>query len=205
MADPALAHTTDDDLLARVASGEAAAFGELFRRRQRDVYRFALHLTGTPAMAEDIVQDVFLIVMRDAARYQSGRTRAVSWLCGIARNCALQRLDRDRVFVSEPTSDSGRAGAEPASCPDPVGDLAREAEIDRLRKAVLSLPLHYREAVVLCDLEEMSYAEAAETIGCAIGTVRSRLHRARELLAAKLTARAVPDRPLKIAGGRCFA
>lgn len=205
MADPSLEHLTDDDLLARVADGDARAFGDLFRRRQRDVYRFALHLTGAPEVAEDIVQDVFLVVMRDAARYQPGRTRAVSWLCGIARNFALQRLDHDRAFLPEASGDGGRAAAEPASCPDPVGDLAREAEIDRLRRAVLSLPMHYREVVVLCDLEEMSYAEAAEAIGCAIGTVRSRLHRARELLAAKLTAHVAQERPLKIAGGRCFA
>jgi RNA polymerase sigma-70 factor, ECF subfamily len=205
MVEPPLAHATDDELLTRVAGGDAAAFGELFRRRHRDVYRFALHLTGLPSVAEDIVQDVFLVVMRDAARYQPGRTRAVSWLCGIARNCTLQRRDRDHALVAETGAGGERGGAEPASCPDPVGDLAREVEIDKLRKAVLSLPLHYREAVVLCDLEEMSYAEAAETIGCAIGTVRSRLHRARELLAAKLTARAVSERPLKIAGGRCFA
>ncbi len=82
--------------------------------------------------------------------------------------------------------------AEEDSSPDPgdvLGDLARREAIDSVRRAVLSLPKHYREVVVLCDLEEMDYSEAAGALGCAIGTVRSRLHRGRSLLLEKLRPR----------------
>ena len=73
---------------------------------------------------------------------------------------------------------------------DTLGDLTRAESIDALRQAVLTLPVRYREAVVLCDLQEMSYADAAVALGCAVGTVRSRLHRGRALLALKLAAAA---------------
>jgi RNA polymerase sigma-70 factor (ECF subfamily) len=203
--DPLLESIADEDLLPRIAGGDAGAFGELFRRRRKDVYRFALHVTGAPSTAEDVVQDVFLAVMRDAARYERGRARVVAWLCGIARNCARQRLDRERTCQGMAGNGEPREAAEPAVHPDPVGDLARAEGIEALRRAILSLPLHYREAVVLCDLEELSYADAAEAIGCAVGTVRSRLSRGRDLLARKLLARDEDTEPLRIAGGRCFA
>jgi RNA polymerase sigma-70 factor (ECF subfamily) len=74
--------------------------------------------------------------------------------------------------------------------PEALGDLTRAESIEALRQAVLTLPLRYREAVVLCDLQELSYADAAVVLGCALGTVRSRLHRGRALLASKLSATA---------------
>src|SRR5206468_9906286 len=73
---------------------------------------------------------------------------------------------------------------------DPAGDLDRRRHLEALRRAVIGLPVRYREAVVLCDLQELSYADAATALGCAIGTVRSRLHRGRALLARRLC-----DRP----------
>ena len=72
---------------------------------------------------------------------------------------------------------------------DLMADVTRKETIDSVRKAVLSLPEHYREVVVLCDLQEMDYAEAAAALGCAVGTVRSRLHRARAMLLEKLRPR----------------
>jgi RNA polymerase sigma-70 factor, ECF subfamily len=181
---------SDEQLLARTAAGDPQAFAALFRRRQGQVYRFALHMTGSAAVADDVTQDVFVAVMRDAARYQSGRSGVAAWLCGIARNCARQRLDRDRPFLPldpvDQDDDSGTADLAPQS--DPLGELTRAEGIERVRKAVLTLPIRYREAVVLCDLQELSYAEAADAMACAVGTVRSRLHRARLLLAEKLSA-----------------
>jgi RNA polymerase sigma-70 factor (ECF subfamily) len=177
---------SDEMLLAGVADGRQAAFAVLFRRRQKDVYRFALHITGAPALAEDITQDVFMTVMRDAARFEPGRGSAVAWLCGIARNCARHRLARERDAGSLDAS-GGEADAYAVE-PDPLAELARAERIARLRRALAALPLHYREVVVLCDLQELSYADAAAALGCAVGTVRSRLHRARSLLAGKLRA-----------------
>jgi len=180
----------DDDLIARVARGDAQAFARLFRRRQGEVYRFALHMTGAPAAADDVTQDVFMVVMRTAARYEAGRSGVAAWLCGIARNCARQRLGRERAF--QPLDDVDEEAIEDAGGPaDPLIDLTRAEGIAQVRRAVLSLPLRYREVVVLCDLQELSYAEAADALACAVGTVRSRLHRGRQLLASKLSVRAV--------------
>ena len=150
------------------------------------------------------MQDVFVIVMREARRFRRGRSGAVAWLCGIARNCVRQRFDRERGFVAiDVDSDPTRATAPDN---DAVGDLTRAEDIERVRKAVLTLPWHYREAIVLCELEEMSYAEAAEAIGCAVGTVRSRVHRARALLAEKLVGSDVRTKSApRAAGGRCLA
>src|SRR5687767_8211782 len=184
--DPLIATASDEELLARVASGDAMAFAALFRRRRTTVYRFALHMTGAPAAAEDVTQDVFLTVMHDARRYEAARATVTAWLCGIARNHARRRLQRDRLVLPFVDDEADAAGQLTAVNPDPLEDLTRAERLDALRKAVLSLPLKYREAVVLCDRQEMSYIDAASAIGCALGTVRSRLHRGRALLAAKL-------------------
>ena len=179
----------DDELLTRVASGDASAFTELFRRRQPDIFRFAMHMTGSVATAEDVVQEVFLVVMRDAAKYEAGRATVAAWLCGIARNCVRQRLERDRRLTSADVASGDREPGTDAGGPmDPLADLLRAERIETLRRAVQTLPLPYREAVVLCDLQELSYADAAEALGCPVGTVRSRLHRARTMLADRLSA-----------------
>jgi RNA polymerase sigma-70 factor (ECF subfamily) len=202
--DPPHPSLTDADLMAGIAVGDKGAFGELYRRRRGDVYRFALRVTGSPPLAEDVAQDVFLAVMRDAARYQPGRSAVVVWLCGIARNCARRRLDRERTF--QPLAAVvEREEAQPAERPDPLAGLTRAEGIARLRRTLLALPLPYREVIVLCDLQELSYAEAAEAIGCRVGTVRSRLHRGRELLAAKMLTGREQDRPAPVTGTRCTA
>ena len=139
-----------------------------------------------------MTQDVFLAVMRDVSRFEPGRASVAAWLCGIARNHARRKLDREWRTVPLPEHSEVIGGA-PAVQPDPVGDLSSAQQLERLRRAVLSLPIRYREVVVLCDLQELSYADAAVALECAVGTVRSRLHRARALLAAKL--RAAVDGP----------
>jgi RNA polymerase sigma-70 factor (ECF subfamily) len=180
--------TSDDELVARVADGDASAFTVLFRRRQADVYRVALLMTGSTAAAEDVTQDVFVVVMHDAARFESGRATVVAWLCGIARNHARRRLESDRRTL--PLSETPeKDGPGMIVQPDPLAELANAAEIEALRRAVLSLPVRYREAVVLCDLQGLTYSEAALALDCAVGTVRSRLHRARTLLTSKMRAR----------------
>ncbi len=168
---------TDDDLIAACAAGDRDAFGALYRRRRPDVYRFAVHMTGSRAAAEDIVQDVFLAVMRGAHRYRSGTSGVVAWLLGITRNYlrrhAAQRAMRPLDEIGEPRFETDDL-------------VARDEELARLKAGLAALPSKYREAVVLCDLEELPYAEAAKVIGCAVGTVRSRLHRGRARLAGHL-------------------
>jgi RNA polymerase sigma-70 factor, ECF subfamily len=175
---------TDEMLVQRTAAGDREAFAALYRRRRPDIFRFALHMTADSNVAEDVVQDVFMTVMQQAERFETGRAAVVAWMCGIARNQLRQRLARDRrlepLAHDEETSDWG-AG------PQALTDLLQNERVDALRRAVLSLPFRYREAVVLCDLQELSYADAAGALSCAVGTVRSRLHRGRALLAARLS------------------
>jgi len=192
----------DDQLLGRIATGDADAFTALFRRRQGDVYRFALHMTASPAIADDVTQETFLAVMRDACRFEPGRATVTAWLCGIARNHVRRRLERDRPLQSlDLGTDNPDMDARLATDDDPLGDLTRAERLEALRDAVLTLPLRYREAVVLCDLQELSYAEAATAIGCAVGTVRSRLHRGRALLTRKLTTPSEKEKPQQSASG----
>jgi RNA polymerase sigma-70 factor (ECF subfamily) len=171
---------SDEELIAAVAAGEREAFAALYRRRRPDVYRFALHMTGAPAAADDVAQEVFLAVIREAGRYTPGRSGVVPWLLGIARNHALRRITERRHEPLPP------AGFEPAVVIDPADAIARGQEVATLRAALASLPPVFREAVVLCDLQELSYQEAADAAGCALGTIRSRLHRGRGLLADAL-------------------
>jgi RNA polymerase sigma-70 factor (ECF subfamily) len=179
---------SDRDLVRRTAAGDRDAFGELYRRHHGLVYRFARLMTGSTTIAEDIVQDVFLDLMRDPLRYDSERAALPTYLFGAARHCTRRRLARDARLVTLDAAgvDTGHV------CPEDVsGRLVREDELQRLRRSILSLPSRYREAIVLCDLQDVSYADAAATIGCAVGTIRSRLHRARNLLGQKMRAAAL--------------
>ena len=185
---PPIDRLEDEDLLRQVAAGDARAFTTLFRRRHTDVFRFALHMTSSAATADDVVQDVFLVLLRDASRYEAGRATVAAWLCGIARNCVRQRLERDRRLEPLDAGAAEQPSASDADPDDPLSGLVRAERIAALRQAVATLPLPYREAVVLCELQELSYVDAAAALSCPVGTVRSRLHRARVLLAAKLSA-----------------
>ena len=177
---------SDEELLQRMRAGEEEAFLALYRRRQGGIYRFALRMSGSEAMAEDVTQEVFLTLVRGDGQYDAARGSFSSYLFGIARNQLFKRFEKDRLLtpLTEPDEDSARD--HPIVWANPLGELARRETIASVRQAVLGLPVHYREVVVLCDLHEMSYADAAVALGCAVGTVRSRLHRARGLLADRL-------------------
>jgi RNA polymerase sigma-70 factor, ECF subfamily len=173
---------SDEELIVAMAGGDREAFAEIYRRRRPDVYRFAVHMTGDPAAAEDVTQDVFMAVIQEARRYDVRRAPVVSWLLGIARNQARRRLSNDRALDPLPETPSGSTTISP----DPVAGLARERQVAALRRALAALPVAYREVVVLCDLQELTYADAAAALGCALGTVRSRLHRGRGMLGSRL-------------------
>ncbi|MGH9444157.1 MAG: RNA polymerase sigma factor [Terriglobia bacterium] len=175
----------DGDLVRGLCAGDQDCFLQLYRRYQGVVFRFVLHLTGSPSAAEDITQEVFMELIRNPGRYDSARGPLRSFLLGVGRNHVLRMFERGRAW-----SDLNEGRLEHSwameSGADPEGEAERSDRIERVRQAVLTLPAAYREAVVLCDLNEMNYAEAAEALGCAVGTVRSRLHRGRALLTQKL-------------------
>jgi RNA polymerase sigma-70 factor (ECF subfamily) len=187
---------TDDELLQRIQSGDEGAFLALYHRRQAALCRFALHMSGSLSVAEDVTQEVFLTLLRQDCGYDPTRGTLSGYLFGIARKLVLRHLERGRSDVAlETDGDEGNL-AELAVSDDPLLDLTRREGIEMLRRAVHALPRRYREVVVLCDLEEVDYADAAAALGCPIGTVRSRLHRARGLLLEKLTQERSPRQAL---------
>ncbi|MCA1567111.1 MAG: RNA polymerase sigma factor [Acidobacteria bacterium] len=181
---------SDEELLRLTAAGDADAFAALYRRRQAGIYRFALQMCGSEGIAEDVTQEVFMTLVRDSQTFDPTRGALASYLYGVARNQVLRRLEKERHFVAmaDETAEDGDAivSTHLVAADDPLAELARSELIETVRQAVLALPVHYREVVVLCELHEMSYAEAATALGCAVGTVRSRLHRARALLVERL-------------------
>jgi len=180
---------SDGDLLRLLSGGDEGAFLEFYRKHQGLVYRFALQMSGKTEIAEEVTQEVFMVVMASGARYDAERGSVAAYLYGIARNIVLRALERERPYMTTLDElDSEFSARLAAGHQDLIGDLARNERVEMLRKAVLALPSSYREVVVLCDLHERDYAEAATALGCAIGTVRSRLHRARALLAEKMRA-----------------
>jgi RNA polymerase sigma-70 factor, ECF subfamily len=179
----------DKELLRRMLDGEEEAFDALYDRRGDIVYRFALRMTGSAALAEDVMQDVFMALILKGHLFDEARGSLTSYLLGITRNRVLTLLKKEQSFVSL-AEDEGEEEISLAekmvAQTDPSLELERAERVEAVRVAILALPWNYREVVVLCNLEEMSYEEAAEVIGCPVGTVRSRLSRARTLLAGKL-------------------
>jgi RNA polymerase sigma-70 factor (ECF subfamily) len=201
-----MAHTPDDgELLRSMLAGDEEALATLYRRRQGSIYRFALQMSGSPALAEDVTQEVFMVLMREGTSYDSARGPLNWFLFGIARNLVRQRLGREQFYASLINDDQSDP-VEMQAVSDPLAELSRSETIETVRKAVLSLPPRYREVVVLCELQELSYAEAAVLMECAIGTVRSRLHRARALLIEKMRpAREENSATNGVKTARCFA
>ena len=124
-----------------------------------------------------------MALIEHGTRFDPSRGTLASFLYGVARNMVLRRLEKERVTESI----EDRAGDL-----DLLEDLTRRETIEQVRRAVLSLPPVYREAVVLCDLQDVSYQDAAVALDCPVGTVRSRLNRGRSMLAQKLGMAAAP-------------
>jgi RNA polymerase sigma-70 factor, ECF subfamily len=179
----AFPESSDEQLLDWAKAGDEQAFASLYRRRQAALYRYAFQMSASEALAEDVTQEVFLALLRNSAGFDPKRGTVAGYLFGIARHLVLEALSRGRRMLS--LEQDGAGGETHAAPGDLLADMTRQQMLEGVRRAVLALPPHYREAVVLCDLEEMDYAEAAALLGCAVGTVRSRLHRARGLLSEK--------------------
>ena len=173
---------SDAVLVAGIRAGDRTAFSEAFARHQSDVYRFARHMTaGDEALADDITQEVFLALMRRPDGYDAARGPLRGYLLGIARHAIASRL-RERRWWGEGAS----LPDEPTTDDDPLAEVCRAQDVARVQAAVAGLPPAYRDALVSCDLLGLSYDEAAASLSCPVGTVRSRLHRARRLVGQAL-------------------
>ena len=198
---------SDAELLRLMGAGDEHAFVTLYEKHQGAVYRFALLMSGGPNIAEEVTQDVFLLLVREPQRYDPGRGPLPTFLYGVARNYVLRSLKRERPYVPLlEESEDGSPGRLFVAGEDPLGECTRNEVIKLVRQAVLTLPERYREVVVLCDFQELSCADAAAALDCPIGTLNSRLHRGHALLLKKLRSVAKIDaKSLDSQALRCFA
>jgi RNA polymerase sigma-70 factor, ECF subfamily len=171
---------TDEQLLIQMQHGDEEAFGCIYKRYASAIKNFAGYMGIPSGSTEDVAQDVFLALIHHAGRFDPKRGSVISFLFGIARNRILRWIrDHSREVLSVPDQ-------EEVKSQNPLMQFSKQEQINRLRRAILGLPEHYREVVILCEIQELSYEKAAEAVGCVVGTVRSRLHRAREILTKRL-------------------
>jgi RNA polymerase sigma-70 factor (ECF subfamily) len=185
-------------LFARMRQGDEDAFVELYRRHKDAVYRFALLRTGSAAQAADVTQETFLHLMTRPEQYDPGRGCVAAWLCGVARNLA-RRESRAREDATDPEelAEGSLAAAGLVDADGPAEKLLASETAEQVRRALAAVAPHYRDVLILCELSDLSYAEAAQVCGIDIGTVRSRLSRGRAQLADQLSRRGLmqgPDR-----------
>lgn len=179
-------------MLERARRGDEQAFSALFARYQRSIYRYAAYMCGRDS-ADDVVQDTFLAVLRQSGREDVPRAALGSYLIGIARHLVIKRMAGHASARIDDLDELDGAAAGACIEPAVFDAMVRAQTIDAVRAAIHALPAAYREAVVLCDLQEIPYAEAATLMQVPVGTVRSRLHRGRALLAARLSPVAVQE------------
>ncbi|HYC35992.1 MAG TPA: RNA polymerase sigma factor [Usitatibacter sp.] len=180
-------------LLARMKRGDEEAFLALYRRHKDAVYRFALLYSGSAAVAADVTQDTFVHLITQPGQFDPTRGSVGAWLCGVARNLARKHF-AGREDATDPAllADDGHAHQAHVDPETPLDRVLRSESAEQVRRAIAAIAPHYRDVLVLCEISGMSYAEAAQTCGIDIGTVRSRLSRARAQLAQRLADYASP-------------
>ncbi len=181
-----LAAVDDATLVRQVTGGDTAALGALYLREAGAVYRYALALCGNAAWAADATQEAFVVLATKPGGFDATRGAIGAWLAGVARHALAARWREGRL--EDPLPDDDEDIGEAALSPEHLLVLAQSSEA--VWAALRGLPAPLREAVVLVDLQERPYAEAARIAGIPINTLRTRLHRARLKLAALLGAAA---------------
>ncbi len=168
--------TSDSELMRQVRSGRTAALATLFERHHARLYRYCLRMTGNRAAAEDLVQDVFMKMLKYKATFKDD-SEFVPWMFGIGRNACLGHLRRT---ASDHIADVDVDGA--AQPDEAVDEKPHDGQDELVRRALLKLPADRRELLVLSRYEYKSYDEIAKTLECSVGAVKVRVHRAMKQL-----------------------
>jgi len=168
-------------------AGDFGSFEELAMPHFAKLYNFAHWLTQDRAAAEDLVQETYMKALRGFSSFQQG-TNFRAWMYKILRNTFLTTKAGLEASVSFDT-DGDEKPAEPTAVGTPESVLLARVELETIQNALEKLPVKFREIILLCDQEEMSYQEIGETLGIPIGTVMSRLSRARKAMRELLTAK----------------
>ncbi|MBQ9079696.1 MAG: sigma-70 family RNA polymerase sigma factor [Clostridia bacterium] len=172
-------------LMRRAASGDDAAFEAIVRHFEKIVYAFALQSLRRREDAEDATQEIFLKLWRGRQNWR-GEAAVKTYIMRIARNTVIdiirKRQARNTDSLTEDDDDSGGEHDIPDTSNDPAAEYALREQIAEVRRAIDALPPDHREIIILRDINRLSYSEIADTTGLEIGTVKSRLCRAREKL-----------------------
>lgn len=178
----------DQQLIEECLSGRNEAFGELVVRYQDRLYHTLLYVTGAADQAQDVTQEAFVHAFTKLSTFR-GESAFYSWLFRIAMNAAVSRKRRDRRMSASLDAARENAGHEPTDA-HPYSEPSYPVEVSErqalVRAALAELSEEYRTVLVLKEMEDLRYEEIAEIVGCPIGTVRSRIHRARSELREKL-------------------
>lgn len=171
---------TDSSLLTQMRDGDVAAFQRLYQRHQGPIYRYALMRCGQAALAADVVQDVFMGLLSKSYRYDAGLGNLQNFLFGVARNLLLKQDQAERRHQPLPGySEEDAEEVLMSETTEPADVIFHQQMTEHVRQAVAVLRPHYRDVIILYELQELSYAEIAVICDIDIGTVRSRLSRAR--------------------------
>jgi RNA polymerase sigma-70 factor, ECF subfamily len=190
------------ELLLKAARGDEAAFLLLYERHRTVVFRFTCRMLGRAELAEDVTQECFLSILRRPEAFQPGRAALRTYLCAIARHLSFKQLRKmgQETLTDEPPEERETGGPRPAG--DPLAAVIAGEAATVVRAAVERLPPLQREAVVLFEYQEMSLADIAAVCETDVGTVKSRLHRARERLRRVLKPLLLDDPPAGAPAGR---
>jgi RNA polymerase sigma-70 factor (ECF subfamily) len=174
----------DAEYVAQLVAGNGGALRPLYERHGRALLRFSAAMCRSRQSAEDMVHDTFVELMREPANFDPTLGSVFAYLCGVLRHRISHHFRQQKRWVA--LDEDGEAPAQVHDAPGPAEEIARNELTAAFRRAMLELPLPHREVIALCDLEELPYTTVASILDCPVGTVRSRLHRARALLTIRL-------------------
>jgi len=174
----------DAEYVEQLVAGDGGALRPLYERHGRALLRFSAAMCRSRQCAEDLVHDTFVELMREPANFDPAQGTVFAYLCGVLRHRISHHYRQQRRWVA--LDDDGDTAAHAHDAPSAADEIARSELTAAFRQAMLELPLAHREVIALCDLEELPYATVASILDCPVGTVRSRLHRARALLTIRL-------------------
>lgn len=178
---------SDIELYRAAGGGSEEAMAVLYRRHGSLVYRFSLRMCQDAWAAEEVTQEVFMALLKSPDRFDPERAALSTWLCGIARRQVWKYLERNKRSPGGEVEIDSEDGFEVESTDDdPSVVLSRKEAVATVRQGLDELPPRMKEVIVLCEFEEMTYEDAAAVLNIPIGTVRSRLHRAKAGLAQLL-------------------
>ncbi len=186
--------TSDDaEYMMRLASGDASALRHLYERHGRALLRFSAAMCRSRQVAEDLVHDTFVALMREPFSFDPALGTVYGYLCGVLRHRVSRHYRQQKRWVALDMQDETTEPVAPRETSSPADEIARSEITAAFRRAMLELPLQHREIIALCDLEELPYATVANILQVPVGTVRSRLHRARALLSIRLASMEIVD------------